>query len=138
MKNLMRRAEDMASNKEEADPMQTPEGDAWAVNIGTPKSAKVPPADAATTELLNALLKRMDDITEQLKMQKDTIKEQELALKEGNRGQDPGKPQPVDRKVFDRPGKYSGDIKKYIQWNHRFVDYLETQDRRWRKILKTI
>ena len=56
--NLMRRAEDLASSKEEADRMQTPEGDAWAVNIGTPKNAKTPPADAATMDLLNALLKR--------------------------------------------------------------------------------
>ena len=49
-----------------------------------------------------------------------------------------GVPAPVDKKLMERPGKYKGDIKVFIQWHERLKTFLTAQDKRWPKILEAI
>ncbi len=45
---------------------------------------------------------------------------------------------PIDRKVIEKPYKYTGDIKVYIQWQTKLKDYLCIYDERWRQLLDAI
>ena len=49
-----------------------------------------------------------------------------------------GRPAPIDRKIIERPSKYKGDIKVFIQWHERLKTYLASQDKRWSKLLDSI
>jgi hypothetical protein len=45
---------------------------------------------------------------------------------------------PIDRKIVEKPFKYSGDTKTFIQWQMRFKDYLSVYDSRWSMLLGAI
>ena len=45
---------------------------------------------------------------------------------------------PIDRKVIDKPYKYTGDIRVYIQWSQKLKDHLCIYDERWRGFLDAI
>ena len=45
---------------------------------------------------------------------------------------------PVDRKIIEKPHKYDGTPTKFPDWQENFVDYLCTQDERWRNLLDTV
>jgi hypothetical protein len=49
-----------------------------------------------------------------------------------------GIPAPVDKKLMERPCKYKGDIKVFIQWHERLKTFLTAQDKRWPRILEAI
>jgi len=49
-----------------------------------------------------------------------------------------GRPAQIDRKIIERPSKYKGDIKVFIQWHERLKTYLASQDKRWSKLLDSI
>ena len=47
-------------------------------------------------------------------------------------------PAPVDRKIIDKPPRYSGDVRKYILWAEKFTKYLNSTDPRWKPLLQAI
>jgi len=49
-----------------------------------------------------------------------------------------GKPAQIDKKIIEKPVKYKGDIKVFIQWHERLKTYLAAQDKRWSKLLDAI
>ena len=49
-----------------------------------------------------------------------------------------GAPQPVDKKITERPKKYTGNIHEFVPWQEKLKIFLESQDPRWRAILDQI
>ncbi len=45
---------------------------------------------------------------------------------------------PIDRKVIERPWKYSGKIEKFVEWRDKLCVFLDAQDKRWSPLLNAI
>jgi hypothetical protein len=51
---------------------------------------------------------------------------------------DPSKLAPIDKKLVEKPFKYTGDPKKFIHWVERMYNFLQAQDPRWKQLLQSI
>ena len=49
-----------------------------------------------------------------------------------------GRPAPIDKKIADKPTKYSGNPLEFVEWQRIFKIFLESQDPRWVNILNVI
>ena len=98
-------------------------------------------------ETMMQLMAQVHNLSKDLKDMQDRIKERDDTIDKLNAVSSPtgftrefgkGAPQPVDRKITERPKKYTGNIHEFVPWQEKLKIFLESQDPRWRVILDQI
>ncbi len=95
----------------------------------------VPPGAGSENAVIRELKSEIAEVMNLVRMQAAQMQVQTAQLQALSSVQAPkpagqGAPAPIDKKVIDRPGKYSGDVRHYIEWSEKFVKFLARQDPR--------
>ena len=101
----------------------------------------------AMQETMMQLMAQVHSLSKDLKEMQDRFKERDETIDKLHAGSAPngsvrefgkGPPQPVDKKITERPKKYTGNIHEFFPWQEKLKIFLESQDPRWRAILDQI
>ena len=112
-----------------------------------PKVRAQPEETKAMQESMMQLMAQVHNLSKDLKEMQDKIKERDDTIDKLNAGSSQtgvtrefgkGAPQPVDKKITERPKKYTGNIHEFVPCQEKLKIFLESQDPRWRAILDQI
>ena len=118
-------------------PLETPAVASAAAETPAPPAPGAGPESAIIRDLKSEIAEVMNLVRMQAaQMQIQTAQLQALSSAQASKPAGQGVPAPIDKKVIDRPGKYSGDVRHYIEWSEKFVKFLTRQDPRWKVLLK--